>query len=404
MFRRQITNRLKIGRYLGIDLYIHWTFWFLMFGVGLSALFSAGWQTAEGWWAAGASMLQISVLFLCVTLHEYGHALMARRFKVRTVDITLLPIGGLARLERMPRKPIEEFLVAVAGPAVNVVIAGFTAIGLYFLFQSADVASYEEAIVMLGEHFLGWLFVINVALVIFNMVPAFPMDGGRVLRSILASFMDYGTATFVASRIGFVIALLMAAAGFYLPQVTMVLVAGFIAYAGWMEARQVALTEALRGMRVEDYLEPVPYWVRPHASMDELAELFARIHDEAVPVCGVEGYLLGSVDRAVVTRAAEQEGWDKIASDLMDDGGPVLHANQTLEPQLSSLKVAPYAAIPVVNAQGQLIGVVKMAQILQRLFGRPSRTSSPTPAAPITGPPAQSPAPSGGTPLQDGYL
>ncbi|XZE53751.1 site-2 protease family protein [Planctomycetaceae bacterium SH139] len=377
MFRRHIANRLNIGRYLGIDLYIHWSFWLLMLGVGASSMFAAGeqtdagwvagWQTQQGWLAAGTSMAQIAVLFLCVTLHEYGHAMMARRFGVQTVDITLLPIGGVARLERMPRKPIQEFLVAVAGPAVNVVIAALTAVALFFVFRAEDVASFDEALVIIGEHPLGWLLLINLALVIFNMVPAFPMDGGRVFRSFLAMLTDYGTATYLASRIGFVIALLMAGLGIYFQMYTVILVSGFIAYAGSVEARQVALGEAMRGMRVEHWLEPATQSVGAMDRVQDLVDSFAITGNPSLPVCGVEGYFLGMLDRAAVVEAAEQDDWDRIATDLMRDDEPIFQAPGNLEPQLAGFQTPPSGPVPVVDASGRLVGIIRLERVLSHV-------------------------------------
>jgi Zn-dependent protease len=152
------------------------------------------------------------LLFLCVLLHEFGHAFAARAYGIRTPDITLLPIGGVARLERMPEKPVQELVVAIAGPAVNVVIA----LVLFFVLAAKIRMSNFSGRGPLEESLTAQLLEINVMLLLFNAIPAFPMDGGRVLRSLLAMKLDYVLATTIAARIGQVIAIGFAVVGFFM--------------------------------------------------------------------------------------------------------------------------------------------------------------------------------------------
>src|SRR5439155_14791004 len=186
---------LKLGQVLGIKLFVHWTFLILLTWVFVMHLGSG--DSAA---AAAQGVLFVLVLFACVLLHEMGHALTAARYGVKTRDITLLPIGGVARLERMPTEPKQELLVALAGPAVNVAIAGLILLGWWAVMgRMPGPAAWET-------EFFPQLLAVNLFLVVFNMVPAFPMDGGRVLRSLLAQRMDYIRATLIAARIGQVIA------------------------------------------------------------------------------------------------------------------------------------------------------------------------------------------------------
>ena len=194
-------KRLKLGTFLGIGLYVHWTFALLL---GYLA-YDAREYGAPGMLFAVAVSIGV---FTCVTLHEYGHAMAARRFGIPTVDITLLPIGGVARLERMPRIPWRELVVAVAGPAVNVVIGTLLAIGIG-LFAREQLFEFMSSLGTLdplsAPSFIAFFFFIlmaNVILVVFNMIPAFPMDGGRVFRSLMAMVTDYRKATYIASRVG----------------------------------------------------------------------------------------------------------------------------------------------------------------------------------------------------------
>src|SRR5437868_13854345 len=178
---------LPIFRVAGIQLRIHVTFLLLI-----------GWLAfryyAEGGTAAAAgSVFFILLLFACVVLHEFGHAFAAKAYGINTPDITLLPIGGVARLERMPEEPKQELIIAIAGPMVNVIIAAC----LYMVIGARGHVDPETA--MRGGDMLIGLFQINVWLLLFNLLPAFPMDGGRVLRALLASRMTFARATQVAA-------------------------------------------------------------------------------------------------------------------------------------------------------------------------------------------------------------
>ncbi len=192
----------KVARVSGIDVKIHVTFLLILGWFGLIS-----WREG-GWWGAVEGVSFTLLLFLCVLLHEFGHAFAARAFGIRTPDITLLPIGGVARLERMPEKPIQELIVAVAGPAVNVVIALFLFVFLAAKFTLRDIVSFGSG------GFLTSLLAVNIMLVAFNAIPAFPMDGGRVLRALLSMMIPPAKATMIAARIGQVVAVGFAIASF----------------------------------------------------------------------------------------------------------------------------------------------------------------------------------------------
>lgn len=183
----------KLGSIRGISVHIHWTFWLIMIFYTLSA-------AATGGLGAGLyTALLVAAVFACVVAHEFGHAFTAAAFGIPTHDITLLPIGGIARLARMPEKPAHELAIAVAGPAVNVVIAGMLMIGLPLLSLPG---SEETAWMVLAADLVENLILANAVLVLFNMLPAFPMDGGRVLRSLIAMRTSHLRATEIAARIG----------------------------------------------------------------------------------------------------------------------------------------------------------------------------------------------------------
>ncbi|MBC8352694.1 MAG: site-2 protease family protein [Planctomycetes bacterium] len=190
--------RWKLGTLSGIGVYLHWSFWLLPAWILLSA--------GGGLTGAIGSVLFVFAIFGCVVLHEMGHALMARHYGIGTRDITLYPIGGVASLERMPRRPSQELAIAVAGPAVNVAIAGV----LFAVLLATGIGAQGATLSLVGESFLLNLLVVNIGLVVFNMLPAFPMDGGRVLRAVLAMRKPYLRATELAVRVGQGVAIILA--------------------------------------------------------------------------------------------------------------------------------------------------------------------------------------------------
>lgn len=228
--KKLIRGSWKLGRIVGIDLSVHWSFLLLLLWVLMSSLAAGGLSRAVG------ETVFISLLFGCVVLHELGHALAARAFGIPTHGITLLPIGGVAQLDRIPRNPWQEFAIAVAGPAVNIVIAALLFPLVIAFYGLGQITPWG----LIGGGFVVRLLLVNIVLVVFNLIPAFPMDGGRVLRSILAMGMaDYGMATRWAVRVGQVMAgLLGIAALLYLQNPMLLLIAAFVFFAAESELRQ----------------------------------------------------------------------------------------------------------------------------------------------------------------------
>lgn len=249
---------LKLGSAFGIGIYVHWTFPLLLL---LTAFLSRG----PDYLPALFSVSLVVLVFACIILHELGHALMARYFGIQTRDITIFPIGGVARLEKMSEKPLEEFLIAVAGPAVNVVIAlglGLLLTTAYFVTQGTLVGPLEvlanfgkpaELRQVVGAFgfvpvILTVLMVANLFLVVFNMLPAFPMDGGRVLRALLSAVIGYVPATELAAALGVLLAFGMGYLGIvrFAEQPLLVVVSMFVLMAGQQELAAVRSRAALR--------------------------------------------------------------------------------------------------------------------------------------------------------------
>jgi Zn-dependent protease len=227
----------KLGTIRGIGVHIHWTFWLLMLFYTLTS------AAAGGWGAGLLTAALVAALFACVVAHEFGHAFAAAAFGIRTYDITLLPIGGVARLERIPEKPLHELIIAVAGPAVNVVIA-LLLLAPLSLLQLAGSENNPWMLVTGG--FVKDVIAANVVLVLFNLLPAFPMDGGRVLRSLIAMRTSHLRATEIAARVGRWMALLFVIVGFF-GQPGLFLVGIFVFLSGTgelMEARRRAMVQS----------------------------------------------------------------------------------------------------------------------------------------------------------------
>jgi Zn-dependent protease len=235
----------RIGRIAGIDVYVHATFLLLLAWVAVSH-YSENQRLAD----AAYGLFFITTLFGIVVLHELGHALTARRFGIRTRDITLLPIGGLARLERMPEDPRQELLVALAGPAVNVVLASVL---ITILACTSGLAALND-VKLVGGSFVANFVVVNVALAVFNMLPAFPMDGGRVLRAFLAMRMDYVRATQVAANVGQALALMLGFIGLTSNNPLLIFIALFVWMGATQEASMVQMKAALGGIPVQQVM------------------------------------------------------------------------------------------------------------------------------------------------------
>ncbi len=216
----------KLGRIAGIEVSLHWSLLLLVAIVALSA-------------PAGGALWQVALvtaLFGCVLLHELGHALAARQFGIGTQGITLLLFGGIAILERMPRRPLQEIWIAVAGPLVNVVIAGTLLMLIGPISDIAAAGLISTTVTVWVRH----LMIANIGLVMFNMLPAFPMDGGRVFRAVMAFRLPYLQATQLAATVGKVLAFGLALMGLISGQFMLIIVAAFVVIAGNAETRLVA--------------------------------------------------------------------------------------------------------------------------------------------------------------------
>lgn len=353
---------LRIGRIFGIDVYVHVTFFVLLAWIVLH-YYSATHDIA----VALREMLFVVIVFTIIVMHEYGHALAARAFGVETKDITLLPIGGVARLERIPENPYQEFVIAVAGPAVNVVLAMFVLAWLVASGQLASALSGELLDLMHGS-FAVRLFKINVWLVVFNMIPAFPMDGGRVLRSVLAMGLTYVRATQIAAVIGQALALALGLYGLSVGAPLAVLVAFFVFMGAAQEAAAVMTRSSLAGVQVRQAMISDFRTVTPHDSLDAVAGHVLAGFQQDFPVME-DGQVVGVIARGDLVKALRDVGREGRVSDVMQREFVTVDPEEPLETALQKLQTCDCHSMPVLD-DGRLVGLITAENVGEFLMLR----------------------------------
>ena len=341
-----------IARIFGSEVRIHVTFFLLLLWIGVAHYQQGGMP------AAISGVIFILALFACVVAHEFGHALMARRYGIRTPDITLLPIGGLARLERMPEKPRQEIAVALAGPAVNVVIAAVLILVLGAGIDTDALQALENPTVS----FLARLASVNVFLVVFNLIPAFPMDGGRVLRAVLAMRYSRVHATQIAARIGQGLAFFFGFLGL-MGNPILIFIAIFVYLAATAEAQQTGLQDVARNIGVRDAMITRYEALGPQSTIGDAADALLRTTQHEFPVIDGGGHLRGVLTRNAMIAALSATGPATPVLDAMATNIPVIGLNSQLEKALQAMQAANAPAIGVVDADQRLVGYISPENI-----------------------------------------
>lgn len=339
-----------VARLLGSELRVHVTFFLLLLWIGWIG------HAQGGMAAAVENVLFILALFACVLAHEYGHALMARRYGIRTPDITLLPIGGLARLERMPEKPAQEIAVALAGPAVNVVI--WAVLMLILGGRSlplADMVASGGTV----EGFLARLAGVNLFLALFNLLPAFPMDGGRVLRAGLATRMGRARATQIAAGAGRVLAAGMGFLGLMTGNPMLLLIGVFIFFAAGAEAQDVSLRSLSARFAAGDAMITRFQALHPENSLHDAAEALIRTTQAEFPVLDAAGQPLGLVTRQRIFAALDDPAAQLTTLGAVTlDPLPRIMATARLTGLLDLMHQHKAAAVAVCAPDGRMVGYV----------------------------------------------
>ena len=348
----------KLGTFAGIDVFVHATFLLLIGWVGYSH-----WLEYRTIAKVAEGILFILALFLCVVLHEYGHALTARRYGIKTRDITLYPIGGVARLERLPEKPIEELWVALMGPAVNVVIAA----GLFaYLFVTNSLVPIDQLTVASGS-FLARLLNVNILLVLFNLLPAFPMDGGRVLRALLAMRMDHVRATQIAANIGQGMAFLFGLAGLF-GNPFLLFIAFFVWIGASQEASMVQMRNSISGIPVTHAMQTKFETLSPSDRLDRVVNLIIAGSQQDFPVLE-DGQFVGVLTRDDFIKALSQQGQSTPVAEVIRRNVPTVDSHEMVEMALMRLQESGAKTLPVMH-RGRFVGLVTSENITEFLMIR----------------------------------
>ena len=346
----------KLGTIAGIGMFIHWTFIFLIAFI-IYINYKAGQNTTQIIW----SVLFVLCIFVTVLLHELGHAFMAKNYNIKTKDITLLPIGGLARIERIPEKPSEELIVALAGPFVNIVLALITSLFIQIPENS------EELIAQLSpginsSNFLLNFFIVNLWLALFNLIPAFPMDGGRVLRALLSFKLRRNVATRISARIGQIMAIGFIILGFF-SNPFLIIIGIFIIIGAQIEADFTESKYILKGFKVRDVLMRQYPTIDSNEKVKKAVELLLDspyknflVTDNNEPV--------GTLNRDQIILALSEKGENVAIHSIMNKTLIFLHVDALLD-TIFELVYENKSHLMLVTENDQLIGTLDTENLLE---------------------------------------
>jgi len=350
----------KLGSISGIGIFIHWTFTFLIAYI-IYSNYRDGQSAGKIMWA----VLFVLSIFVTVFLHELGHALAAKKFNIKTKDITLLPIGGLARLESIPEKPKEELLVAIAGPAVNIFLALIT--GFFITIPGVKDLDVQLSDGISGSNFLLSFFIVNIWLALFNLIPAFPMDGGRVLRALLAMKFKRHIATNIAARIGQVIAAGFIILGFY-SNPFLIIIGIFIILGAQAEAKYTQEKSLLTGYKVKDALMRDYRIIAEHENIKKAVEILLDSQCKNFLVME-NNKPTGTLSRDEIILALSEYGENAIVKKVMSRDVIFLNADSPLESAYQRSQQNK-SNIMAVMENNKLIGALDTENILEFIMVR----------------------------------
>ncbi|MBO9729677.1 MAG: site-2 protease family protein [Chitinophaga sp.] len=360
-------NSIKLFTLYGINIYVHWTFT-LLFG-GILILQYAG---GAGWEQSLWTLWAIVAILGCVLLHELGHALAAAKFGIHSNNIILLPIGGMINMEKIPEHPIQEVIISLSGPLVNLLISGILALfirGNLFPWNAS-----QNMVAIQADNFLYYLYYANIVLAIFNLIPAFPMDGGRVLRGILALFTTSDKATTVAALTGRIIASAFIVAGIIFFNIMLMLIGLFIFVSGTSEEKLLFLKEAGKGILLKEIITR-PYTIlRPETTMIEAAEMLLY-HQDDVFIIAESEQGIGVVSRDTILTAIINGKHQDVVRSYISEHSRTLQATATLTEAIDLLALNNGKTIGVA-VNHQVKGAVKMQDIIEYLIIRNAHTST----------------------------
>ena len=351
-----------IGRVAGTAIRIHVTFLLFLLIIGIVVFRQSGSN------AALDAVAFITLVFACIVLHEFGHILMARYFGIKTRDVTLFPIGGVANIERMPDKPYQELLVALAGPFVNFVIFSIIFITLGRELDATQIENIGDPASSLAVRVAS----ANLVLMIFNLLPAFPMDGGRVLRALLAMRIGKSKATRIAAAIGQALAIFLGFMGFF-GNPMLILIAIFIFIAAGSEAETATFHDATHDLTVRDAMILSPAPLRPQDTLREAINHLLSRADDDFAVVEKGNPEIGTVtrDKLLLALAAHDDGTP--VSSVMRKAEHILHENEPLENALSIFERSDAQALIVKDKNDEISGLISRAAIAQAILIKTAR-------------------------------
>jgi Zn-dependent protease len=362
----------RIARVAGIEIRIHATFLLLLAFIGYVYGVQAGVTGAL------SAVLIWLLVFLCVVLHEFGHAYAAKMYGIRTADITLLPIGGVARMERMPEKPLQELVVALAGPAVNVVIALALIIVLSISGEAVSGEVNPAAwFSPTAPSVLGLLLEVNMMMLVFNLIPAFPLDGGRVLRALLATRMSYTQATQLAATIGQGLALALGIFAVFKGAILLILIAIFIYVGAENEAAIVQLRSVTAGLPVSSAMVTRFETLDQRSTLDQAVEALLGSSQHEFPVVDDNGGFAGLLTKHNLLVGLKQSGPDALVTDLMIKGLPPVLPQTSFDHALSLVQQHNAPALPVLDQTGRLVGLFTPENVSELLLVKSALKTQP---------------------------
>ncbi len=355
---------LSLGRISGIEIRVHVTFFLLIAWIAITV------GAAGGGFAALEAVVFIAAVFACVVAHEFGHALAARSFGIGTRDVTLLPIGGVANIERIPEAPGQEILIALAGPAVNVVIAAFLILFFDAWPEAQRIAEGTTGFADLD--FLTRLALVNTMLVVFNLIPAFPMDGGRVLRGLLSCLLDRSQATRLAARIGQVMAFGLGFLGLF-GNPMLLFIALFVFLAASHESYAVELDEATKNASMSAATITAFETLATDATVGTAAEVLLATSQREFPVVDGGGRIRGVLTRDGMIHALTTRGPDTPVLDVMEPDVRTINRRAPLSAAVSALQGGRLPLVCVVDDREQVIGMITLENLAEYMLVEEAR-------------------------------
>ena len=352
----------RIFSAFGVPVRVHISFLLIV------AYFAVAWGSLRqtgGWAGALYGVLLVVLLFALVVVHELSHSRVAASYGIKVRSITLLPIGGVSAMEEMPREPRKELTISIAGPLSNVVIALLMLLAVPFM-GLGDLTQvrriYDLMFTVSVQGAFVYLFVVNLSLAIFNLLPAFPMDGGRVFRAILALRMPRSQASAIAVGVGRAFALLMGLAGVLLGNILLMLVAVFVYFGAQAEGTSDRVDDTLGRLMVSQAVNTSVDLAAPEQTIGQIAARLFHTYQEDFPVVGEDGELVGVLTRDLLIGNLGRHGAAHLVSETMRTDFPVVTLDDPVSEAFRRMRAANFKAIPVVE-HGRFVGMLSMEDI-----------------------------------------